>query len=150
MQGGKYSSSGGDPPSGGLPQLVSQPGDAPAPGSAGPDERSSGASGQPGAQGEGGAPTQPRGGDSQHRQRAQEDPCDWDADQGKGGALGEHRWPNMLFAWQLLLLPLGSSWHLAQKGLYAALSAPRRALSEGCRVCGYTRKSAAAEHSWLA
>ena len=89
MQGGKHSSRGGDPPSGGLPQLVSQAGDVPGSGSAGADERSSGASDQPGLQGEGGAWMQPGGGDSQHRQSLQRERCCWGPSQRKGGAKGE-------------------------------------------------------------
>ena len=89
MQGGKHSSSGGDPPSGGLPQLVSQPGDAPGPGSAGADEHSSGAPERQGSQGGGGAQMQPRGGNSQHRQSLQREPNGWDPNQSKGGVKGE-------------------------------------------------------------
>lgn len=89
MQGGKHSSSGGDPPSGGLPQLVSQPRDVPGPGSAGADEHSSGAPERQGSQGGGGAQMQPRGGNSQHRQSLQREPNGWDPNQSKGGVKGE-------------------------------------------------------------
>ena len=89
MQGGKHSSSGGDPPSGALPQLVSQPGDAPGLGSTGADEHSSGAPNRQGSQGEGNPRMQPRGGDSQHSQSLQREPHSWGPNKRKGGLKGE-------------------------------------------------------------
>lgn len=74
---------------GGLPELVSQPGDAPALGSPGADQRSSSAPDRQGSQGRAGSQTQPGGGDSQHRQSSQRDARDGGAKQRKGRDTGE-------------------------------------------------------------